>query len=103
MTFSVQQIKFECLSYIKEFGAKTDEWAIGVADDPERALFAECGIDAGRDIWLWKPALSAAAARTVFDFMVGRYRLSPVEAPASVAGGACVFMYRRPRKDAAGV
>ena len=24
MTFSVQQIKFECLSYIKDFGAKTE-------------------------------------------------------------------------------
>lgn len=94
MAFSVQQIKFECLSYIKEFGAKTDDWAIGMAEDPEHALFSHCGIDPESDIWLWKPALSHTAARTVFDFMVGRYRLVPVDGFAAEAQGSCVFMYR---------
>ncbi|MBC7208888.1 MAG: hypothetical protein H5U27_20620 [Methyloversatilis sp.] len=94
MSYSVQQIKFECLTYIKEFGARMDEWSIGMADDPEHALFGLCGVDPERDIWLWKPALSVNAARTVVDFMTGRYRLHPARA-SSAPGGRCVFMYRR--------
>lgn len=94
MTYSVQQIKFECLSYIKEFGARMDEWTIGVADEPEHALFALCGVDPERDIWIWKPSLSANAARAVVDFMTNRYRLHPAPSSSS-SGGHCVFMYRR--------
>lgn len=95
MSYSVQQIKFECLTYIKEFGARMDEWSIGMADDPEHALFGLCGVDPERDIWLWKPALSVNAARTVVDFMTGRYRLHPARASSAPSAGRCVFMYRR--------
>ena len=97
MTFSVQQIKFECLSYIKEFGAKTEEWAIGMADDAEEALFSVCGVDSRDDIWLWKPTLSPAAARTVVDFMVARHRLHPVAGFGAGQQGRCIFMYRMRR------
>jgi len=95
MAYSVQQIKFDCLTYIKEFGARMDEWVIGMADDPEKALFDACGVDQVRDIWLWKPALSPAAARTVIDFMTIRYQVNP--APGFDAGrvGHCIFMFKK--------
>ena len=60
--YSVQQIKFEFISYVKEFGADFSAWSVGVAEDAPAALFREHGIDETRDIWLWKPAVSPAAA-----------------------------------------
>ncbi|WP_018410286.1 hypothetical protein [Methyloversatilis thermotolerans] len=95
MSYSVQQIKFECFSYIKEFGARMEDWSIGVADDPEHALFGLCGVHPERDIWLWKPALSPHAARAVYEFMISRYRLHPAPASSASSAGRCVFMYRR--------
>jgi hypothetical protein len=93
MTYSVQQIKFECLAYIKEFGGPPPSWAIGVSDDPQRALFEINGVDESRDPWLWKPALTQAAALTVYRFMTERFHLSP--APVDGAGGKCVFLFKR--------
>ena len=80
-----------------EFGACMDEWSIGMADDPEHALFGLCGVDPERDIWLWKPTLSPAAARTVVDFMVARHRLHPVAGFGAGQQGRCIFMYRMRR------
>lgn len=92
MVYSVQQIKFEFLSYIKEFGGRAEEWRVGVAEDGRRALFELNGVDEERDVWLWKPALSANAARMVRDFFAGRMNLAPA---ADDAAGACVFIYRK--------
>lgn len=100
MTFSVQQIKFDCFSYIKEFGARMEDWTIGMAEDPEQAMFDTLGIDRDRDIWLWKPAMTPVAARTVVDFMVGRYRLDPAPGFGPGRAGRCVFMYRRSARPA---
>jgi len=81
MNYSVQQIKFECFSYIKEFGARMEDWVIGAASDPDSVLFGEFALDRTDDIWMWKPALSPAAARAVIDFMTSRYRLNAHPAP----------------------
>ncbi|PVX81727.1 hypothetical protein [Paraburkholderia unamae] len=94
MNYSVQQIKFECFSYIKEFGARMEEWVIGVTSDPERALFNACAIDRRDDIWMWKPAQSAAAAATVVDFMTSRYRLTRAPLPAGDGPARFVILYR---------
>lgn len=91
MVFSPQQVKFEFLSYIKEFGGRPAEWCVGCADDPAEALFARHAVDAQNDIWLWKPTLSAAAARIVF-----RYLTEQLHLPASdERNGRCIFLFKR--------
>ncbi|MGF6919565.1 hypothetical protein [Paraburkholderia sp. 40] len=95
MNYSVQQIKFECFSYIKEFGARMEDWVIGAASDPDRALFEACAVDRREDIWMWKPALSPAAASAVIDFMTSRYRLSRAVMQADDTPARFVFMYRK--------
>lgn len=91
MTFSPQQVKFEFLSYIKEFGGRPAEWHVGCADDAAQALFAQHAVDAESDIWLWKPTLSAAAARIVF-----RYLTEQLHVPAADdRPGRCVFLFKR--------
>lgn len=93
--YSIQQIKFECLSYIKEFGARMDQWVIGTSDDPERTL-ASLGVDLEHDIWLWKPALSATAARLVVEFFTGRYQVRPALQVATPGTENCIFLYKKP-------
>lgn len=88
--YSVQQIKFEFISYVKEFGADFSAWSVGVAEDAPAALFGEHGIDEARDIWLWKPAVSPAAAAMVRDWICGR------QGAAALPGeGRQVFLFRR--------
>lgn len=94
MIFSPQQIKFEFLSYLKEFGSRPDEWRIGVADDAERALFADNAVDREHDIWLWKPALSAAAARIVLSYFADRHGMAPARYETGPAARQ-VFMFKR--------
>ncbi len=92
MVYSVQQIKFEALMYIKEFGGKAEEWRVGVAADAPAALFGDNAVDAERDIWFWKPALSPAAARTVYQYMTQQFRVPPVEGATE---GNCVFLFKK--------
>jgi hypothetical protein len=92
MIYSVQQIKFEFLSYIKEFGGRAEEWRVGFAADARYGLFELNGVDETRDIWLWKPALTPAAARTVYDYFTGRFRVPPA---AFADEGTCVFLFKK--------
>ncbi|TFZ56739.1 hypothetical protein E4V01_18105 [Methylorubrum sp. Q1] len=88
--YSVQQIKFEFISYVKEFGADFSAWSVGVTEDASAALFHEHGIDEARDIWLWKPAVSPVAAAMVRDWICTR------QGAAALAGeGRQVFLFRR--------
>ena len=61
-----------------------------LAEDAPAALFGEHGIDEARDIWLWKPAVSPAAAAMVRDWICGR------QGAAALPGeGRQVFLFRR--------
>ena len=96
--YSVQQIKFEFISYVKEFGADFSAWSVGVAEDAAAALFRDHGVDEARDIWLWKPEVSPAAAAMVRDWICGRQG-----ATALVGEGRQVFLFRRGSVVASGV
>ncbi|MFC7051512.1 hypothetical protein ACFQI3_02290 [Hansschlegelia quercus] len=92
MVFSPQQIKFEFLSYIKEFGGKTEDWRVGCAVDAPKAMFEENKVDSELDVWLWKPALSPAAAGIVFRYMTDQLHVTP--ASISVPGSS-IFLFKR--------
>ena len=94
MVFSPQQIKFEFLSYIKEFGGRPEEWHVGCAGDAKDALFVQERVDREQDIWLWKPALSPAAARIVYRYLTEQLRVQS----ASADTGAHIFLYKRTAK-----
>ena len=71
MVFSVQQIKFELLAYMKEFGGAFGDWYVGVSNDAEEALFAQHGVRRDEDIWIYKPALTGKATHTVLRYFRG--------------------------------
>lgn len=91
MVFSPQQVKFEFLSYIKEFGGKAGEWRIGCATDAPKALFERHAIDPVRDIWLWKPTLSAAAANIVLRYMTEQFHVPAAEHSAA---GPNIYLFK---------
>ncbi|WP_423415674.1 hypothetical protein RLW55_04140 [Hyphomicrobium sp. B1] len=92
MVFSPQQIKFEFLSYIKEFGGRPDEWQVGCAADAQLAMFERERVDRERDIWLWKPALSPAAARIVFRYLTEQLNVRICEGETQ---GANIFLFKK--------
>ena len=94
MLFSSQQIKFEFLSYIKEFDLDPSAWRVGLAEDARTALFTDNGVDEATDIWIWKPAATAAAAAIVFSFFTHRVGIQPT-AQVWTASTNCVFLFRK--------
>lgn len=72
MTFSVQQIKFELLSAIKEFGYDGSPWRIAISGEPPAETLAAAGVEPDDYVFVGKPAASARAALIVREFMVGR-------------------------------
>ena len=91
MTYSVQQIKFELISYVKEFGGDFTQWSVGTAVDAPKALFETHQVDPVRDIWLWKPALTQGAAEMVSRWMTDRQKANAVGTHA----GDHVYMFRK--------
>lgn len=97
MVFSPQQIKFELLSYIKEFGGRPEQWRVGCAVDAQAALFEREGVDRELDIWVWKPALTPNGAHIVFRYLTEQFH---VPAADSATRGASIFLFKRePRAD----
>ncbi len=93
---SVQQIKCDCISYIKEFGVDAGQWVGGTCAVPRETLFRMHAIDPARDPWLWKPAMSTVAASSVAQFLHGRLGVRQGTG-ANVMEGRFVFLYRKCR------
>lgn len=95
MHFSVQQIKFEFLSYIKEFGGSGPDWATGLAGKACAADIARgAGVELDRLIWICKPALSSRAAALVHDHMVARHQLRAIPNISPASDQNWVFICR---------
>ena len=98
MQYSVQQIKFEFLSYIKEFGGTGSDWFIGLAEGSSgEDISKRTDISQQRLIWICKPALSARAAVLVHDHMVARHQVRSLDHNLQSPGKSWVFLCREDR------
>ena len=95
MVFSVQQIKYEILAYIKEFGGDFSDYYVGVTDDPETALFQEHTVDRKKDPWLYKQALTFQAARTAQDYFLSRLKSDGARVIEGDDDTDCVYVYKK--------
>lgn len=104
--YSIQQIKFELLSYLKEFGTDGADWTIQLTTgtDDQAVLCLRDG-EAGSMIWICKPTLSERAATLIKEHMVSRFGMnSPSEGTVPVPAGAernWVLMYRKAKSHVA--
>jgi hypothetical protein len=95
MVYSVQQIKYEIIAYIKEFGGDFADYYVGVTAEPEAALFQRHKIDKRKDPYLWKQALTFHAARNVQRYFLERLG---TDGEAAVRGDEtvdCVYVYKK--------
>ncbi len=95
MVFSVQQIKYELLGYIKEFDQAFENWFVGIAEDPRKALADVHGLDLEVDHWIYKQALSFTAARTVQVYFLERLKTDGVAITEGHDNLDCVYAYRK--------
>lgn len=95
MVFSVQQIKYEFLAYMKGVGGAFDDWYVGVAADPEIALFEQHGVERTTDPWIYKPALSGKATDTVLRYFRDVLHTDAAEHAAPVDGATFAYAFRK--------
>jgi hypothetical protein len=88
--YSVQQLTFDCLSYLKEFQADDAVWHVGAvgSDNPADACEPEA-----YDVWIHRPALSTKAATTVANLLIARFRVLPINSDVQL--GRFVFLGRQ--------
>ncbi|MEM6260717.1 MAG: hypothetical protein AAGI37_20915 [Planctomycetota bacterium] len=67
---SVQQLKFQVIAHVKAYGGDFTRWYVGVADDPERALFEKHGVDRERGVWVFRQAMSFRAVENAQTFFI---------------------------------
>ena len=95
MVYSVQQVKYEILAYIKEFGGEFADYYVGIAADPKAALFKRHEVDDKQDPWLYKQTLTFQAARTVQRYFLEKLG---TDGEAVIKGDEdtdCVYVYKK--------
>ncbi len=95
MSFSVQQIKFEILAYMKEFGGDFPDWYVGIADDPRKTMAEIHHVDEEKDIWLYKQALSFSACRTLQRYFLETLETDGLAVTDGDENTDCVYLYKK--------
>jgi hypothetical protein len=94
MVFSVQQVKYEFLAYMKEFDPVFSNWYVGLADQPKEALFDLHGVRNAEDPWLYKQLLTNRAACTVQNYFIEHLKTAGVPAIEQSEDVDCVYLYK---------
>jgi hypothetical protein len=94
MVFSVQQVKYEFLAYIKEFDPTFSNWYVGLADQPKQALFEHHGVRDAEDPWLYKQLLTNRAARTVQQYFIEHLKTAGAPLIEQSENVDCVYLYK---------
>lgn len=95
MVFSVQQIKYEILAYIKEFGGEFHDYYVGIAADPKAVLFKRHKVDEKKDPWLYKQTLTFQAARTVQRYFLEKLGTDGEPVNQGDEDTDCVYVYKK--------
>lgn len=95
MIYSVQEIKFEFLAFIKENGGNFSDWYIGIAADPKNKLMAEHRVDRDKDAWTYKQALTFQACRTVQRFFQDKLNMDGEPLLRADEDTDCVYLFKK--------
>lgn len=93
--FSVQQIKYEFLLYMKEFGGDFVDWHIGVSSTPHQTLTDLHKVDLEQDYWIFKPALTFIAANTIKKYFINVLGSSGNLTPSDNKDERYVYIFRK--------
>jgi len=93
--YSVQQIKYEFLLYMKGLGGAFGDWYVGAASDPEQALFEAHGVRSDREPWIYKPALTHRATITIVRYFVEVLHADGRVPDIADEGATIAFLFRK--------
>lgn len=93
--YSVQQIKYEFLLYMKGLGGDFGDWFVGATADPEAALFARHGVRSDVDPWIYKPALTNRATITIVRYFVEVLHADGQVPDIADEGATIAFLFRK--------
>ncbi|MGE4481162.1 hypothetical protein [Acidocella sp.] len=88
----IQEIKYDCLAYLKEFGAMPGGWVIALTDRPDIEI-GKAGLRHGSRPWMSRGAISARAARSVADFLCARFTDS-VQLAGEAQSGRFIVLFQ---------
>lgn len=95
MIYSVQEIKFEFLAFIKKHGGDFSDWYIGIAADPKDKLKAHHKVDQDKDAWTYKQALTFQACRTVQRFFQDKLNMDGEPLLRGDEDTDCVYLFKK--------
>lgn len=95
MIYSVQQIKFDILSYIKELDVDFAAWYVGISSEPKAAMQQDHGVDFEKDIWLQKRAVSFIACRTVQRYFIETLKTDGTPVSYGTGNMNWVYLYKK--------
>ena len=95
MVFSVQQIKYEILAYMKELGGEFGDYYVGIAADPKKTLLDVHNVDEAADPWLYKQALTFYAVQTVQYSFLRRLKADGEPLLDGDEDMDCVYVYKK--------
>ncbi len=95
MIYSVQQIKFEILGYIKVFGSDFSQWYIGIASRPKEVMWNRHGVDEIQDVWLCRQAVSYRACETIRSFFIDKLKVDGTPAAEEPSEGNWIYVFRK--------
>jgi len=95
MVYSVQQVKYEILAYIKEFGGEFPDYYVGIAADPKAELFKRHKVNQKKDPWLYKQTLTFHAARTVQRYFLDQLGTDGEPVLRGNEDTDCVYVYKK--------
>ena len=95
MVYSVHQIKYEILAYMKEFGGDFNDWYVGVAADPKCTMFQKHSVHQKNDIWLHKQALTFTACKTIQRYFLEILKTDGEAVSEGNEDTDCVYLYKK--------
>jgi hypothetical protein len=101
MIYSVQQIKFEILAYIKEFDTDFSNWYIGISSTPKVVMREAHGVDEAHDAWFCKQAVSFRACETIRSYFTEKLKVDGTRITGTADDGNWVYLFRKSSRRAA--
>jgi hypothetical protein len=94
VAYSVQQIKYEFLLYMKGLGGGFAEWYVGASSDPEETLRRVHRVD-DTVPWMYKPAVSQAAVNTLLKYFMSVLNTDGAVMDSASEGARCAYLFRK--------
>jgi hypothetical protein len=92
--YSVQQIKYEFLLYMKGLGGPFSDWYVGASSDPLQSIAETPSAEGDARPWMYKPALSARATQTIVRYFRETLGTNGPDSDAIPEGATYAYLVR---------